>query len=66
MGEPCSYDDALGVMVHRYDMGHRRCRCGRVDNPAPVAGDYKWGHHPAKLRERKVRVRSPVMKREEI
>lgn len=26
--KPCSYDDHLEMMIHRFDSGSCRCRCG--------------------------------------
>lgn len=63
MSTPCGFDVKLGVIIHRYDPGQRRCRCGQVTNPDPMAGDYKWGYHPAKKRKKEIAVRSPVKKK---
>lgn len=40
--EPCSKDKDLGVMVHRYDMGARVCRCGKESSVDPNEGPYSW------------------------
>jgi hypothetical protein len=26
--KPCAYDDQLKIMIHRFDSGSCRCRCG--------------------------------------
>lgn len=38
--EPCDYCEKLSLTVHRFDLGARTCRCGRLTVPHATISNY--------------------------
>jgi hypothetical protein len=36
----CSHSDELGVVIHRYDLGQRTCRCGEKSYHEPMGRSF--------------------------
>ena len=45
--DPCSYDEELGIYIHRFDMASSVCRCGFQKVEKPTMGRFNpFGRRP--------------------
>jgi len=49
----CSFDEMLEVIVHRFDMGHSVCRCGKKEVVKPERKGWREIYGGGKEQEKK-------------